>query len=309
MTGSRSVVTPTRKFARLGALLVVGSVGLAACGGGHHPSVASIAGRRRGTIEYSLAQAQSALVPGASRFVFGLISPDGAQVDATTAQVWVAKSENDRAQGPFTAHWQTWTAQHADATGAAPVPGFYVVDVTVPTPGNWYILATAENNGRTISGTAAMPVRTDGPARLGTKAVAEATPVASTPEQARAIDTRDPPTPMHYISLDDALRNGLPTVVVFATPLLCQSRMCGPVVDEALSVYDKVTPNRANFVDVEIYPDRDPNRPAQAFLRWGFESEPWVLVIDSDGTIRGRFEGPVAAPEIARALEPLLRAT
>lgn len=122
-----------------------------------------------------------------------------------------------------------------------------------------------------------------------------------------AIDTREPPTPMHSISLDRALGNGLPTVVVFATPLLCESRMCGPVVDEVLRVYDEVGTARANFVDVEIYPSRDTNKPAPAFVRWGFESEPWVLVVDRSGTIAARFEGPVTAPEVLAALGPLLR--
>jgi hypothetical protein len=111
---------------------------------------------------------------------------------------------------------------------------------------------------------------------------------------------------MHYISLDAALGSGRPTVVVFATPLLCSSRMCGPVVDEVLDVYERVGPTRANFVDVEVYPQRDSKRPAPEFLRWGFQSEPWVLVIDRAGIIRGRFEGPVVAAQITDALQPLL---
>ena len=39
-------------------------------------------------------------------------------------------------------------------------------------------------------------------------------PRGVTEEEARQIDTRDPPSPLHYISLDDALKNGKPTVVV-----------------------------------------------------------------------------------------------
>jgi hypothetical protein len=95
--------------------------------------------------------------------------------------------------------------------------------------------------------------------------------------------------------------------LIFATPSLCTSRMCGLVVDEALQVFEHVGPQRANFVDVEIYPGRDANKPSPLFLRWGFDSEPWVLVIDRTGIIRARFEGPVVvAPEIEAALTPLL---
>src|SRR5207253_8925380 len=112
--------------------------------------------------------------------------------------------------------------------------------------------------------------------------------------------------PMHAISLDRALADGTPTVVVFATPLLCESRMCGPVVDETLGVYDRVGPSRANFVHVEIYPTRDQSKPAPSFVKYGFQTEPWVLVIDRTGVIRARFEGPVVASQIEAALRPLL---
>lgn len=204
------------------------------------------------------------------------------------------------------ARWVRWTARHDDATGTPPVDGFYVAELDVPHPGNLFVLARTRRGGRTIAGQAAIAVDAKAPALVGTKAIAEPTPVATTPEEAAAIDTREPPAPMHDISLDAALTNGLPTVVVFATPLLCESRMCGPVVDEVLRVHDQVGTAKANFVDVEIYPSRDTTKPSPAFLRWGFESEPWVLVIDRSGTIAGRFEGPVTAPEILAALRPLL---
>ena len=153
-----------------------------------------------------------------------------------------------------------------------------------------------------------MPVVTAGrvPAAVGTKARPVATPVASTPAALRRICTRTPPDPMHYLSLDHALRNGKPTVVVFATPLLCTSRMCGPVVDEVTVAYQVTGKQRANFIHVEIYPTRDATKPALPFRRWGFTTEPWTIVIDRAGTIRARFEGPVVATWIRATLQPLL---
>jgi hypothetical protein len=111
---------------------------------------------------------------------------------------------------------------------------------------------------------------------------------------------------MHAISLDDALTNGKPTVVSFATPLLCQSQLCGPVVDEQLLVYQKVGAQTANFIHVEEFPERDASKPAPAFLAWKFTTEPWVIVIDKKGTIRSRFEGTITAAQIEEALRPLL---
>jgi hypothetical protein len=42
-------------------------------------------------------------------------------------------------------------------------------------------------------------------------------------------------------------------------------------------------------------------------VKWGFQSEPWLIVIDRAGTIRTRLgEGPTVASEIETALTPLL---
>jgi cytochrome oxidase Cu insertion factor (SCO1/SenC/PrrC family) len=176
----------------------------------------------------------------------------------------------------------------------------------VAAAGNWIVVVRDTVAGRAVEAAATIAVRDHQVAAVGSAALSEKTPVATTETDAAKIDTRQPPTPMHYISLDDALRNGKPTVLVFATPQLCETRLCGPVVDEVLAVYGRVGVARANFVDVEIYPTRDSHNPAPEFLRWGFQSEPWVLVIDRNGVIRARFEGPSNAAEIQSALNPLL---
>ncbi len=71
--------------------------------------------------------------------------------------------------------------------------------------------------------------------------------------------------------------------------------------------FQRLGTSKANFIHLEIYPQRDTNKPAPLFTTWGFQSEPWMLVIDRAGFIRGRLgEGPVVAPEIEAALQPLL---
>ena len=47
-----------------------------------------------------------------------------------------------------------------------------------------------------------------------------------------SIDTRVPPSTMHEENFADVVGKE-PVVLVFATPRLCQSRVCGPVVDVA----------------------------------------------------------------------------
>jgi hypothetical protein len=150
-----------------------------------------------------------------------------------------------------------------------------------------------------------VPVAAKVTAAVGSKAMPVGTPVATTAAGRKKICTREPACPLHTISLDDALTAGRPTVVTFATPLLCSSQMCGPVVDEQMVAADKLG-GKASFIHVEIYPSRNTAKPARTFLQYGFTTEPWLLVVDRDGVIRARHEGPVTAGQIEDALRPLL---
>ena len=172
-----------------------------------------------------------------------------------------------------------------------------------------------QTGSRRLAGTGILPIA-DTPvvAGLGTKAISIPTPVATSTAAIETVCSRTPVDHMHYISLDKALKNGKPTVTCFSTPLQCTSRLCGPVTDEQIAVFEKYGPDRANFLHVEEFlpgPDHVPpsatleNRSA-AFKAWMLESEPWVFVIDRNGVIRFRSLGPVTAPEIDTALKTML---
>ena len=247
--------------------------------------------------------------PGRQRFAFALTTSNGGLVTGGSPEVWVGKEEDGEALGPYTARWHEFTAYEAtnDRSPRSALPGTYTAELRLPSTGDWLVAAVVRSSSQRAVGSGVIPVTDDPiPAQLGSKAIPAATPVATTPAGLKRICTRKPPDDMHYISLDDALANGKPTVVSFATPALCESRLCGPVVDEQLIAFRSVGRARANFVHVEIYPGHDPDRPAESFERWGFEHEPWVVVIDRDGVIRARFEGPCVAPEIEGAVRRLL---
>jgi len=300
------------------ATLVAGTLGasglLAACGGDsgvgqQRAAAGSLEALVAGAPQLSMLNAQSELPVGRSRFTFGLASPDNQLVQGGTPQVWFAKDQTSRALGPFQARWLQMSAydKTGDRSPRSELTGFYMAEVDVPDAGNWLGVAIIDVNGQKAAGQGAIPAKSRVVAQVGTKARSGSTPVATSPSAVAKICTREPPCPMHEVSLDRALRSGKPTVLSFATPLLCSSRMCGPVVDEQMVVFDKLGDSKANFIHVEIYPQREPAKPAPLFTAWGFQSEPWLLVIDRAGVIRARLgEGPVVASEIEAAVQPLL---
>jgi hypothetical protein len=259
--------------------------------------------------QLSLLNAQSDLPVGRNRFTFGLSTSDNQLVEGGTPKLWFATDQTSRPLGPFEARFLQMDAYDKlrDKSPRSELTGFYVAEVNLPKAGNWLAVAVIDANGQRAAGQGAIPVKDKVVAQVGTKAISGKTPVATSPADAAKICTREPPCSMHYISLDKALTSGKPTVITFATPLLCSSRMCGPVVDEQTLAFQKVGKEKANFIHLEIYPQRDINKPAPLFVKWGFQSEPWLIVIDRNGIIRSRLgEGPVVASEIEAAVAPLM---
>jgi hypothetical protein len=255
--------------------------------------------------------------PGPNRLPFDLVTAAGGILEGGSPRVWVARDETSTARGPFAATWHDFTGygKTGDRSPVSPLKGFYSGELDFPGAGNWMLAVTLGQGSKRFAATGIVPVTAGSfPHALGSKAVSTPTPVATTTRGIEEICTRTPVDRMHYVSLEEALANGKPTVVAFATPLLCQSQLCGPVVDEQILVFEKFGPNEANFIHVEEFPPGPSRQPppatlenqSPAFKRWGLQSEPWLFVIDRDGVIRFRSLGPVSAAEIEAALQVLL---
>ena len=130
-------------------------------------------------------------------------------------------------------------------------------------------------------------------------------------EELSDISTSPDPIPaMYRTSVAEALEQGKPFLVVFATPAFCQSRICGPVVEtvaKLLPVYG----DELEFIHIEPY-DLDlireegklaPSKEAQA---WGLPSEPWVFLVDASGRLIAKFEGIVTYDELDMAVRETL---
>ena len=83
--------------------------------------------------------------------------------------------------------------------------------------------------------------------------------VASAKGDEESIDTRIPTAPeLHQESFADVVGKK-PVALLFATPQLCQSRVCGPVTDIALQMKAKYG-DKMTFIHQEVYADNDPNK-------------------------------------------------
>ena len=211
---------------------------------------------------------------------------------------------------------KSYTHTHADGTverHSAGETGVYVAHPTFDEAGSWGVEVTATIEGKTFDPVgAAFTVQQEGKSvAVGAPAPQSETLTLDDVADVAEIDTSDPPIPeMHMLSIAEAVTSGNPSVIVFATPAFCVSRICGPtkeVVDELYSEYDE----GVNFVHVEPY-DLEKARageglfPIPATAEWGLQSEPWVFLVDRDGIVAAKFEGVVTLDELKAALEPLL---
>jgi hypothetical protein len=129
--------------------------------------------------------------------------------------------------------------------------------------------------------------------------------VASEPDLAKLTSDPHPEPGLYELTVAEALESGRPTVVTFATPAFCTSRLCAPVVESVKTVYADLG-EQANFIHIEIYQSVDPFVYVPEMDEWKLQSEPWTFVLGADGAVVQRFGGPVSPQELEAALGPLV---
>ena len=115
----------------------------------------------------------------------------------------------------------------------------------------------------------------------------------------------DPNPALYQMTVAEAVASGRPTVVGFITPGLCQTKWCTPVL-ESVEAVRAGAGERANFIHVEVYEDFQQLTVVKEMAEWGLTTEPWVFVLDQDGRVVARFNGPLSPRELTAVLEPLL---
>lgn len=224
-------------------------------------------------------------------FVFGLFTLDQDPVEDASAQVWAVPADGGEPVGP-------WPAAPSEAD--VPPGGLYTVDAELPATGVHEVVVVTDD-GR--AGAVAVDVREAESSQLpapGEQAMAVATPTEAEPLGYERLCTRAKPCGMHEVSLDDALVQARPIALLFATPAFCQTAVCGPTVD----VIDGIRSDYpdATFIHCEVFADAGETigDPVNA---WELPTEPWLFVIDADGRIVRRADGPLlVVPDAVRSL-------
>ena len=94
-----------------------------------------------------------------------------------------------------------------------------------------------------------------------------------------------------------------PVALLFATPQLCASRVCGPVTDMALQMQAKYG-DRMTFIHQEVYVDNEVNKGLRDPLKqFNLPTEPWLFVVDAGGTITARLEGSIGIKQFEDAVK------
>ena len=256
-----------------------------------------------------LSPSVSLLEPGKNRVGFGLFDRARKQIVDAPAALYFAPVEGGTVRGPFPARYESLEVKpqfqsegvKADPDSATSV---YVAHVRFDKPGDYEVLGVVElDDNLAAAERVAVRVVKDGPVpEPGEPAINVHTPTeADVGGDLAQIDTRVPPSSMHEVDFADVLGEK-PVVLLFATPALCQSRVCGPVVDIAEQVkagYD----GDAEFIHMEIFNDNEFDKGfREQVVKWKLPTEPWVFTIDREGNVAARIEGAYSARELEAAL-------
>lgn len=329
----RPLTAPTRVLPTVLAL-AAGATLLAACGGDESPEDAGEAPvsppaagefpKPTGTLDDLIAEvgqtdqivaSQSGAVfePGDKRFGFGLFDVGGAQILDAKVAIYAAHGPSGEALGPFPARIESLETEPefvAQTTAEDDAKVVYVAKVPFDQPGEWRLAAVVDQP----DGMVAAPVNSSVIVKEHQQIpdVGQPAPEMHTPTLAEvggdveSIDTREPASSMHGDDLADVLGEK-PVVLLFATPALCLSRVCGPVVDIAEQVKAEYG-DSASFIHQEIYVNNEPgpNNLRPQVKEYGLFTEPWLFVIDENGEVSTRIEGAFSVDELENALEPLV---
>ncbi|HET9200795.1 MAG TPA: hypothetical protein VFO84_07460 [Dehalococcoidia bacterium] len=198
--------------------------------------------------------------------------------------------------------------EHADGsihTHSAPYgAGIYTAPLTFPEAGEWGIEFDVRYRGRDESIPLVVTVleESDVPG-IGDLAPPTENYTAADHELSEITSDASPDPELYAKTVAAALDAGDAFVVAFATPAFCHSRVCAPVLEAVKEV--KAELPEAAYIHIEPFENLDDPanlRDSPFVAEWNLPNEPWVFVVNRDGSIAAAFEGPFTVNELEEAV-------
>ena len=267
----------------------------------------------------------SVLGVGTNRLAIGLFTRDRQLVtDASNARLRLFSLEGDRGllvseyaltasmlPQEGTVHVHTDGAEHLHD---APNVTIYVANLELPRADFWGAEVTFTIGGKQQRQRLRFAVQPSTPE----PAVGAQVPASAQKTLRDGIPLADldssavPQRGLHELTIAEAVSNGKPSVIAFATPAFCQTRFCGPVVEQVVLPAAQRYGDRINALHIEPYDvpaARTGTLRGEAVMEeWGLQTEPWVFVLGKDGRVRDKFEGILSPDELDAAIDRALAA-
>jgi hypothetical protein len=319
------------------ALVLAAAVAVAACGGGNSDDSKTARADRQVTTASKVSAADfpatdgrtlqaiadtveagsqvglatSVLLPRKERLAFGMIGKDREFLYGKSA-LYVAKTPNAKARGPYPAPADSIVPKPAfisrgTAADTAGIKAIYAAEVSFSKPGKYAVLAVTKVGSRLQGAATRVTVRKSSPIPDvgGQPPRIDTDTLASAGGDIASIDTRIPPDDMHKENFRDVLGKR-PVALLFSTPQLCQSRVCGPVTDIELQLESEYG-TRMTFIHQEVYVDNEVAKGLRPQLRaFRLETEPWLFTFDEQGRVAARLEGSFGVNAFRAAVEAAL---
>lgn len=271
---------------RLAAALLTAALLTAACSSGTEPLA-------------FVASSGASIGTGEQRILIALVDPEtnaylATEDDAATA---LLRNEDGSPLGEYELDF-VWTVPG--------VRGVYAGYFEIPEAGVYQL--TVEREGLAASGPTGF-VTVDDPPMIGPGDLAPLSETRVGDDYADlSLITSDPdPSPELYsMTVAEAVSNGTPSVLVFATPAFCTTQACGPMLSQIKDL--RFDYPGIDFVHVEIYDDLQVETVeelvvVEPVLEWQLPSEPWIFIVDADGAVVAAFEGAVNDDELTSVLD------
>ncbi len=265
------------------------------------------------------------LVKGTNRFAFGLLKDNQLFNNAKVSMRLYRLAGNQHVlAAETTAKFHAITAEkqketihiHADGTrhvhsNDTDVRGLYITRLDFASSGVWGLEMIIQG-GTAAEETVRLSLKVLDKAptpNVGSPAPRSHNLIADDVKDLREIDTSPTPDPrLHRVRIADAIAQGRPQLIAFATPQFCLTRMCGPVIDIVRGLLPEYE-DRVVFTHQEIWKDFATKKLLPTVIEWRLSSEPWIFVVDGNGIIRAKFEGLVTEDELKGALKLVVRST